>query len=190
MVSWNYRMSEFGRYLWKSSFPKPLLSQGHLENVAQDHVQANFECLQEGRFHNFPGQFVPVLSHPHRKKHFPMFRWHLICANLCMLPVILCHLWTCWGCTPLFWYDSEEPEKQEYRIFSKQEASIWSKKRFLVLFIQFGAWLLDKQTNKQKQHKRLMSVSVPKQSALHIRIFDSSPWLVVILEWKGLKVKF
>lgn len=35
-----------------------------------------------------------------------------------------------------------------------------------------------------------MSVSFPKQSLLHIWTLDSTPRLAVILEQKGLKVKF
>ena len=39
-------MIEVGRDLWRSSGPRPLLKQGHLETVAQDHVQTAFEYLQ------------------------------------------------------------------------------------------------------------------------------------------------
>ena len=42
----NHRMVEVGRDLWRSSGPNPLLKQGHLEPVAQDHVQMAFEYLQ------------------------------------------------------------------------------------------------------------------------------------------------
>jgi len=41
-----------------------LLKQGHLELIAQDHVQVAFECLQGQRLHIISGQPVLVLSHP------------------------------------------------------------------------------------------------------------------------------
>ena len=49
----------------------PLLKQGHLGPVVQEHVQMAFEYLQGGRLHNLSGQPVPVLSNPHSKKVFP-----------------------------------------------------------------------------------------------------------------------
>ena len=67
----DHRMVEVGRDLWRSSCLAPLLKQGHLELVAQDHVQMVFEYLQGGRLHNPSGQPLPALSHPHRKKVFP-----------------------------------------------------------------------------------------------------------------------
>ncbi|KAK4831098.1 hypothetical protein QYF61_015296, partial [Mycteria americana] len=42
----NHRMVEVGRGLWRSAGPTPLLKQGHLEPVAQDHFQMAFEYLQ------------------------------------------------------------------------------------------------------------------------------------------------
>ena len=59
-----------GRDLWRSSTPAPLLNQDHLEQVAQDHVQAGFEYLQRRRLHNLSGQPVPVLSHLQSKEVF------------------------------------------------------------------------------------------------------------------------
>lgn len=41
----NHRMVEVGRDLYRSSGPNPLLKQGHLKPVAQDHVQMIFHCL-------------------------------------------------------------------------------------------------------------------------------------------------
>ena len=64
-------MAEVGRDLWRSSAPTTLLKQGHLQLVAQDHVQTAFEYLQGWRIHNLSGQPVPVLSHPHGAKVFP-----------------------------------------------------------------------------------------------------------------------
>ena len=42
----------------------PWPKQGHLQQVAQDHVQAGLEYLQRRRMHNVLGQPVPVLRHP------------------------------------------------------------------------------------------------------------------------------
>ena len=48
-----------------------LLKQGHLEPVAQGHVQTDFEYLQGWRLCSLSGQPVPVLSHLHSEKVFP-----------------------------------------------------------------------------------------------------------------------
>jgi len=60
-----------GRHIWRSSGPSTLLKQGHLEPVAQDHIQMAFEYLQGWKLHNPLGQPVPVFSNPRRKKVFP-----------------------------------------------------------------------------------------------------------------------
>ena len=70
-TSQNHRLAEVGRDVWRSSGLTPLLKQGHLEMVAQDHAQMAFEYLQGWRLHNLTGQPVPVLSHPHGEKVFP-----------------------------------------------------------------------------------------------------------------------
>jgi len=64
-------MVEAGRHFWRSSGPISLLHQGHLEPVAQDHVQTAFEYLQGWRLHNLSGQPVPQPRHPHSEKVFP-----------------------------------------------------------------------------------------------------------------------
>jgi len=51
-----------GRDLCGSSSPAPLLKQGHLQQAAQDLVQAGLEYLQRRRLHNLPGQPGPVLQ--------------------------------------------------------------------------------------------------------------------------------
>ena len=57
---------------WKaphgSSSPTLLPKQGHLQQAAQDLVQAGLEYLQRRRLHSLPGQPVPVLRHPQREK--------------------------------------------------------------------------------------------------------------------------
>ena len=69
--SQNYRMVGAGRDLWRSPGPAPLLKQVHLEQAAQDLVQAGFEYLQRRRLHNLPGQPVPGLRHPQREEVLP-----------------------------------------------------------------------------------------------------------------------
>jgi len=72
----NHRMVGFGRDLWKSSSPTPMLKQVHLEQTAQDCIQVGLEYLQRRRLHSLSGQPVPVLRHPHSKEvFFLMFRW-------------------------------------------------------------------------------------------------------------------
>ena len=56
----NHRIVGVGRDLCGSSSPTPLLKQGHLQQAAQDLVQAGLEYLQRRRLHNLPGQPVPV----------------------------------------------------------------------------------------------------------------------------------
>ena len=41
-------MVEVGRDLWRSSCLIPLLKQGHLEQIAHDHVQMALEDVQGG----------------------------------------------------------------------------------------------------------------------------------------------
>ena len=67
----NCRMFGFGRDLYGSSSPTPLLKQGHLQQAAQDLVQAGLENLQRRRIHNLPGQPVPVLRHPQSEEVLP-----------------------------------------------------------------------------------------------------------------------
>jgi len=57
-------MFRVGRDLCGSSSPTPVPKQGHLQQAAQDLVQAGLESHQRRRIHSFPGQPVPVLHHP------------------------------------------------------------------------------------------------------------------------------
>lgn len=62
--SQNHRMFEMGReVIWFNT----LHQTGHLEPVAQDHVQMAFKYLQGWTLH-LSGQLVPVSDHPHSKK--------------------------------------------------------------------------------------------------------------------------
>jgi len=58
--SQNHRMFGVGRDLCGSSSPTPLLKQSHLQQAAEDLVQAGLEYLQRRRLHNLPG--TPSLS--------------------------------------------------------------------------------------------------------------------------------
>ena len=54
-TSQNHRMFGVGRDLCGSPSPSPLPKQGHLQQAAQDLVQAGLEYLQRRRLHNLPG---------------------------------------------------------------------------------------------------------------------------------------
>jgi len=62
-ISQNHRLVGVGRDLCGSSSATLLPKQGHLEQAAQDLVQAGLEYLQRRRIHNLPGQSVPVLRY-------------------------------------------------------------------------------------------------------------------------------
>ena len=76
--SQNHRMVGVGRDLCGSSTPTLLPKQGHVQQAAQDPVQAGLEYLQRRRLHNLPGQPVPVLRHhqsevlPHVQTELPV----------------------------------------------------------------------------------------------------------------------
>ena len=53
--SQTHRMFGVGRDLCGSSSPTHLSKQGHLQQAAQDLVQAGLEYLQRRRLHNLPG---------------------------------------------------------------------------------------------------------------------------------------
>jgi len=71
LFSQNHRIVGVGRDLCGSSSPTPLAKQGHLEQAAQDLVQAGLEYLQRRRLHSLPGQPVPRLHHPQREEVLP-----------------------------------------------------------------------------------------------------------------------
>jgi len=70
-------MVGIGKDLCGSSGPTPLLKQGHLEQAAQDLVQAGFEYLQRSRLHNPSGQPITVLCHPESKEILPCVQLEL-----------------------------------------------------------------------------------------------------------------
>jgi len=69
--SQNHRMVGVGRDLCGSPSPTLLPKQGHLQQAAEDLVQAGLEYLQRRRLHNLPGQPVPVLRHPQSEEVLP-----------------------------------------------------------------------------------------------------------------------
>jgi len=74
-----------GRDLWGSSSPTPLLKQGHLQQAAQDLVQAD----REGDSTTSLGSLFQCSVTLRGKKFFLMFRWNLLCFSLCPLPLVL-----------------------------------------------------------------------------------------------------
>jgi len=81
--SQNHRIVGVGRDLWGSSSPAPLPKQGHLQQAAQDLVQAGLEYLQRRRLHNLTGQPVPVLPH---LEHFQGGGIHNFCGQPVPVP--------------------------------------------------------------------------------------------------------
>lgn len=70
MISWFTESLCLREASW-SSRPIPMLKQGHLEQVAQDHGRAAFEYLQRWRPHSLSGQYVPVFDYIHGNKAKP-----------------------------------------------------------------------------------------------------------------------
>jgi len=67
-----------GRDLWGSSSPTPLPKQVHLEQAAQDLVQAGFVYLQRRRFHNPLGSLFQWSITLKIKKFFLLFNWNFL----------------------------------------------------------------------------------------------------------------
>ena len=86
--SQNHRMVGVGRDLCGSSSPTPLPKQGHLQQAAQDIVQAGLEYLQRRRLHNLPGQPVPVLCHRQKEDVLPHVQTEL--PALQFVPIAPC----------------------------------------------------------------------------------------------------
>ena len=69
--SQNHRIVGVRRDLCGSPSPTLLPKQGHLQQAAQDLVQAGLEYLQRRRLHTLPGQPGPGLRHPQREEVLP-----------------------------------------------------------------------------------------------------------------------
>jgi len=86
--SQNHRIVRVGRDLCESSSPAPLPKQGHLQQAAQDLVQAGLEYLQRRRIPSLPGQPVPGLCHPQREEVLPCVQLELLLLQF--VPVAPC----------------------------------------------------------------------------------------------------
>jgi len=86
--SQNHRMVGVGRDFCGSSSPTLLPKQGHLQQAAEDLVQAGLEYLQRRRLHNLPGQPVPVLCHPQSEEVLPHVQLEL--PMLQFVPIVPC----------------------------------------------------------------------------------------------------
>jgi len=71
-----------------SSSPTSMLKQGHLQQAAEDFVQAGLEYLQRRRIRNLPGQPVPGLCHPQNEEVLPHIQMEL--PVLQFVPVASC----------------------------------------------------------------------------------------------------
>ena len=67
----------------------PLLRQGWVEQVAQDHYQLRSAYLQGCRRHRLWGNCSSVWPPLTAKKCFLVFRWNSLCFHLCPLPLVL-----------------------------------------------------------------------------------------------------
>ena len=77
-----------GSDVWGSSSPTPLPKQGHLQQAAQDLVQAGLEYLQKRRIHSLSGQLVPGLRHPQSEEVLPQVQMEL--PMLLFVPIAPC----------------------------------------------------------------------------------------------------
>jgi len=63
----DYRMVEAGKDRLNSFNPNSCFKQGHLDHIAQDHIQVGFEYLQERWVHSLSRHLVPVLCNSQSK---------------------------------------------------------------------------------------------------------------------------
>ena len=94
ILTQNHRISGIGRDLKRSSSPIPLLEQEHLDQVTQEHIQVDFECLQRRRPPNVSGQPVPVFYYPQSEEVFSSIYVELSMfqvAHIAPCPIIGCH---------------------------------------------------------------------------------------------------
>ena len=95
----NQRTVGVGRDLCGSSSPTLLPKQGHLQQAAQDLVQAGLEYLQRRRLHNIPGQPVPVLCRPQREEILPHVQTELPVLQFVPVAPLSC----CWALLKRAW---------------------------------------------------------------------------------------
>jgi len=82
-------MVEVGGDVWRSSGPIPLLKQGHLEPLAQEHVWTAWSISKDGDPTTSLGKLPQCSVTLTVKKCFLMFRGNLLCFSLCPLPLVL-----------------------------------------------------------------------------------------------------
>jgi len=78
-----------GRDLCGSSSPTPLQKQDHLQQAAQDRVQAVLNISREGDSTTSLGSLFQCSITFRGKKFFLMFSWNFPCFSLCPLPLVL-----------------------------------------------------------------------------------------------------
>lgn len=89
ILKWYYKrhaVVEFGRGLWTSSSPTPLLKQGQLKQAGQDHWVLNIS--KDGVSIAF---LENVLHHSTTitVQFFLMLQWNFAQLNLCLLPLVV-----------------------------------------------------------------------------------------------------
>jgi len=88
--SQNHRVVGVGRDLCGSASPNLLPKQGHLQQAAQDLVQAGLEFIsREGESTTSLGSLFQGSVTLRGKKFFLMFRQSFLCFSLCPLPLVL-----------------------------------------------------------------------------------------------------
>lgn len=86
-LSQNHCMVEAGRYLWRASGPTPMLKQGHLERVAQDHVQTACQLSPRKKTPQPLWALCQCSVTLTVEKVFLMLKGNLLCC--CVLPLVL-----------------------------------------------------------------------------------------------------
>jgi len=87
--SQNHGMLGIGRDLCGSSSPTPLPKQGHLQQAAQDRIQAGLEYLQRRRIHNLWGACSSAPS-PSEGRSSSSCSDGTSCASVCALCPLSC----------------------------------------------------------------------------------------------------
>ena len=98
------------RDLWRSPNPTTLLKHVHLEQAAQNSIQADLTYLQRRRLHNIYGQYVSVLRHPQREEVLPHVQTEL--PVLQFVPITLSNNDIRFGCPDLLKAKQETQTQQ------------------------------------------------------------------------------
>lgn len=90
--SQDHRLGEVGSKLWRPFSSTPLLKQGHLQQLAQDHAQVAFEVLKISKETDCTtslGNLYYCSITCKVQNYFLIFRQNLLCTSLCLLPLVL-----------------------------------------------------------------------------------------------------